>query len=387
MLKMIKYNLKKRSLLILITTIIALAVCVALFINEDFLREYYIYNNNAYNYGYNVTGPSEGPLIYITIIACILCTIIPILEFSFKMSKVSIDQMYSIPIKRDKLYIAKFISGFIEILIPVLSCYIFCLLKVLSTDHMYNLIYFLPYLGCLLFFMFILYSTIAFFYTRGNTVVDGIMNVLFIIFLFEIFVAVMENVFRVPYPNTFINAYFDSGYSFLYSPICLVTNIFNNKLSIDALIKIFGNDMQGNYYLSRVTLVESEIVSIVFFTVVGIISSILFVKLNKEDKAEDSMQISNSWFSYKTMIPLYFSMVCLIMCENSELIGFIFLFVGVYVAYVIYRRTMKIKKWDMIVIGICFISMVIIYVLYENLKPTPIYEQIYYDMFKCLLKR
>ena len=56
------------------------------------------------------------------------------------------------------------------------------------------------------------------------------------------------------------------------------------------------------------------------------------------------MQISNSWFSYKTMIPLYFSMICLNMCDGAELLSFIFLFVGTYVAYIIFRRSLKIKK-------------------------------------------
>lgn len=385
MLKMIKYNLKKRSLLILITTIIALVIGVALFIDEDFLRSYFIYTNKTYDDGYNVTGPSESPLMYITIVACVLCTIIPILEFSFKMNKISVDQMYSLPIKRDKLFISKYISGFIEILIPVLSCYIFCLLKVLSVDHMYNLIYFLPYLGCLLFFMFLLYSTIAFFYTRGNTIVDGIMNILFIVFLFAVMFAVLNNVFRLPYPNTFIGTHFESTDSYLYSPVVFVTNIFNSKLSYDALEEIFKGAI--NYYPDRIVLEKHEIISIIVFSIIGMVSSILFVKLNKEEKAENSMQVSNSWFSYKTMIPAYFSMVCLLMCESLELIGFIFLFVGVYVAYVIYRRTMKIKKWDMIITGICFVSMIIIYILYDNLKLEYIQEGItYYDMFKCLLK-
>lgn len=368
MLKMIKYNLKKRTLLILITTIVVLAIGFAMFIGNDFLREYYIYTDQSYNQGHEVIGPDTSPIMFITVIACILCTIIPVIEFSFKMSKVNIDQMYSLPIKRDKLYIAKFISGFIEILIPVLSCYIFCLLKILSTDHMYNLIHLLPYLGCLLFFMFILYATIVFFFTRGNTVVDGIMNILFIIFLFAILIEVMDDVFRLPYPyrDTFIGTYFDSGLSFLYSPIVFVTNIFNNKLSFEALTEIFKDGV--NRSPGRIILETPEIVSIIMFSLIGIVSSILLIKLNKEDKAENSMQVSNSWFSYKTMIPIYFSMICLVMCENSELVGFIFLFVGTYVAYVIYRRTLKIKKRDIIVIGICFVSMIIIYILYENYK-------------------
>jgi hypothetical protein len=141
---------------------------------------------------------------------------------------------------------------------------------------------------------------------------------------------------------------------------------FNNKLSFEALTEIFKDGV--NRSPGRIILETPEIVSIIMFSVIGIVSSILLIKLNKEDKAENSMQVSNSWFSYKTMIPIYFSMICLTMCENSELVGFIFLFVGTYVAYVIYRRTLKIKKWDIIVIGICFVSMIIIYILYENYK-------------------
>jgi hypothetical protein len=112
---MIKYNLKNRTLLILITTIVFLAIGFALYIDGDFLRYYHFYNRVT-NQSFNVIGPDSSPILFITIMACILCTIIPVIEFSFKMSKISIDQMYSLPIKREKLYMAKFISGFIEIL-------------------------------------------------------------------------------------------------------------------------------------------------------------------------------------------------------------------------------------------------------------------------------
>ena len=74
MLKMIKYNLKKRSLLILITTIVVLAIGFATYASDDFLKRIYI---KEYE---NVYGPDQSPMMFITIIACILCTIIPILE-------------------------------------------------------------------------------------------------------------------------------------------------------------------------------------------------------------------------------------------------------------------------------------------------------------------
>ena len=364
MLKMIKYNLKNRTLLILITTIVFLAIGFALYLGDDFLKYFYFYNRVT-DQSFDVIGPDSSPILFITIMACILCTIIPVIEFSFKMSKISIDQMYSLPIKREKLYMAKFISGFIEILIPVSVVFIFCLLKVLFSNHMYETIYFLPYFVCLILFMFFLYSTITFFFTRGNTVIDGIINIVLIIFVVELFSSTIDSLL---WGN--IRNYFDSGSCYLYSPISIISELFDNKLSAEAINKL--HTMYSEYfYTERVTLTTYEIVSVIIFILIGIASTILFVVLNKKDKAEDSMQVSNSWFSYKVFIPVYMSLISLLMMDGSELIGFVFLFVGTYIAYVIYRRSLKIKKWDIIVPVICFVSMMIIYIVIENLKPNP----------------
>lgn len=364
MLKMIKFNLKNRTLLILITTVVFLAIGFALYLGDDFLKYFYFYNRLTDQH-FQVIGPDSSPIIFITIMACILCTIIPIIEFSFKMSKISIDQMYSLPIKREKLYLAKFISGFIEVLIPVCVVFIFCLLKVLFSNHMYETIYFLPYFACLILFMFFLYSTITFFFTRGNTVIDGIINVVLIIFVVELFSSTIDSML---WGN--IRNYFDSGSCYLYSPISIISELFDNKLSAEAINKL--HTMYDEYYYTvRVNLTTYEIVSVIIFILIGIGSTILFVLLNKKDKAEDSMQVSNSWFSYKVFIPVYMSLISLLMMDGSELIGFVFLFVGTYIAYVIYRRSLKIKKWDIIVPVICFVSMIIIYIVLDNLRPNP----------------
>ena len=364
MLKMIKYNLKNRTLLILITTIVFLALGFALYLGDDFLKYFYFYNRVT-DQSFDVIGPDSSPILFITIMACILCTIIPVIEFSFKMSKISIDQMYSLPIKREKLYMAKFISGFIEILIPVSVVFIFCLLKVLFSNHMYETIYFLPYFVCLILFMFLLYSTITFFFTRGNTVIDGIINIVLIIFVVELFSSTIDSLL---WGN--IRNYFDSGSCYLYSPISIISELFDNKLSAEAINKL--HTMYDEYYYTvRVNLTTYEIVSVIIFILIGIASTILFVVLNKKDKAEDSMQVSNSWFSYKVFIPVYMSLISLLMMDGSELIGFVFLFVGTYIAYVIYRRSLKIKKWDIIVPVICFVSMMIIYIVLDNLRPNP----------------
>lgn len=360
MLKMIKYNLKNRSLLIIISTIISLVIAFASFDYRSFLEYHWIYQIED-----TVIGPSDSPMGFITTMACIFATIIPLLEFSFKMKKINIDQMYSLPIKREKLYLAKFISGFIEILIPTCVIFIYCLLKVISTDHMYEMIYFLPYFGCLVFFTFILYSTITFFFTRANTVIDGIINVLSIILLFEVVVWCVDEVFDY---SISIN----NGSYFLYSPISILTAFFNDKLSIKALTEIYA---KYNVEYNQVLFNSKDYIPIILFIIVGIASFVLFIFLNKTDKAEDSMQVSNSWFSYRTIIPLYFALFSLIMIKGEAmLISFIFLFVGAYIAYIVYRRTLKIKKWDILVIAIVFVASIIFVSIFDALTPKKVYE-------------
>ena len=56
----------------------------------------------------------EGILSVYVISLGIGLAITPIVEFSFKMKKITIDQAYSLPIKREKLYLTRYIIGFLE---------------------------------------------------------------------------------------------------------------------------------------------------------------------------------------------------------------------------------------------------------------------------------
>ncbi|MBQ8293285.1 MAG: hypothetical protein IJX78_05745 [Bacilli bacterium] len=352
MLKMIKYNLKSRYLLIIISTVICFAIAFTSLLNEDFLQRYYV-GNNSYK-----IGPGSSPISMISVLACILCTIIPVIEFSFKMRKVNIDQMYSLPIKREKLYLAKFISGFIEILIPITITFVYCLLVVISNEHMFDLIYFLPYFGCLIVGMFILYSTITFAFTRTNTMLDGIINIFLYIFVFVLLI--MELRFYTDIEDVL---HFNSLY--LYSPISSITSYFELKLREQGLNSIG----KTSYY----KMIDGWIEANIFLGVIGVASFILFIVLNKRDKAEDSMQISNSWFSYKTLIPIYtFITILFVIDENVS--NFIFVFVGVYIAYVVFRRSLKIKKWDYIVFAIVFASTIIFHLIFEQDSSNIIYD-------------
>ena len=73
--------------------------------------------------------------------------------------------------------------------------------------------------------------------------------------------------------------------------------------------------------------------------------------LSDKEKAENSMDISSSWFSYKTFIPIY--IVYLSTDIGSEAIYIILIAIIGYIGYAIYRRSFKIKLCDIITMSVC----------------------------------
>lgn len=357
MLKMIKHYLKKRTLFIIVVSIFALLLSFVIVHNGNFVRTYYI-ENNVYR-----EGPADFPVGFITTMACVLCTLIPILELSFKMNKVSIDQMYSLPIKREKLFLVKYLVGLIEVLIPITIISVDCFLTVFFEEHMFELKYFFPYYLCLIGLSFVLYSTGAFFFTRGNTLVDGVINIAFISFFFVALSGTLNETIFYGTRRMFV----EENY-FTYSPLSLMANFFNKKMIEKSIISI------GYQYFNFPVFKWSNLIAIMVMVLVGLISFGLFIFLNKKDKAENCMQISNSWFSYRFMIPAYISMIIMIVGENITYETLIYILIGGFVAYLLYRRNLKFKKTDYLTFIICIVaSLIISYIASEINEPT-IYE-------------
>ena len=85
--------------------------------------------------------------------------ITPIVEFSFKMKKITMDQAYSLPIKREKLYLTRYIIGFLEIVVPFTLSYFISLLVIFPWANAYcNFLGFFAYYGMLLVAGFVVYS-------------------------------------------------------------------------------------------------------------------------------------------------------------------------------------------------------------------------------------
>jgi len=326
------YFLKKRLHVVLILSVIMITIISVALSNTNFIYEKPIWDAE-YNHIVRYQKVADNvPIAYLTVFACLLVSIVPIFEFSFKMKKISVDQQYSLPIKREKLYLTKYLVGLYEILIPLTIAYLWMILMIITKENLFNMGYIYLYYPILLFLSIVIYTIICFVYTRGNTVADGIMNIIFYIFLGFVFLMIF---YTWDLPIGDHNSYF-----FLYSPHTCANRIFRNLIE--------------NKTSTYKTI---DLISMLFYTVVAIIFFILFLILNKKEKSENSMQISESYFSYKTMIP-YYAIVCSAFSTDSALV-LAFVFTGAYILYATYKRSFKLAKKDLIKLVIIYITCII----------------------------
>ena len=101
MIGLLKYYIKKRAYVIGIISFIVILLAITLF-RDGYIRSYIDYMEQL------VEHPMNCPIVYYTVISLVLVTVVPLFEFSFKMRKVSVDEFYKFPIKREKLYLVKY---------------------------------------------------------------------------------------------------------------------------------------------------------------------------------------------------------------------------------------------------------------------------------------
>ena len=344
---MFKYYLKKRLPLFTIILGISLIITIVFIFSFNFIREYQITD------GTRVKTINSTGMIYLTTILLILCIFYPIYEFSFKMKRTSCDLFYSLPIKRNRLFITKYLLGLGQILLIFLINFIIIMITGIivfsnkdfynsSLKEMYNFNagYYFMYFGIMLILSTLLYSWNTFFFTRCNTIVDGVIN------MFISSIVLASAIFGVVTFLSKINGIDSSIFKSIY-PMD-----YANFVSLYGLtIQIEDLASSGKFYLS--------IVSIIITWTLCAIALVLFIILSKNEKAEDTGDVSNSYFSYKVFIPIF--IISLLMSSTN--LVFIAIIIGGYIGYVIFNKNFKLKKNDWIAyaisVGVGIIFMIV----------------------------
>ena len=296
--------------------------------------------------------PANPPIIAPTIIAAVLASIVPFIEFSFKMRKVNIDQYYSLPIKREKLYLSTYIFGFLEVIIPTSVSYLVSFISIYTKPSMFEAIYFLPYYFILVGITLVLYTIVTFIYTRNNTFADGLVNVILSMFVLCIVTGALNSALQACDVIDKNFMYLDSSWYILYSPHTYMSSMFG-ELLCDGYLSYYGANL------------NVALLSLSIFVVIGIVCFILFIKLIKTDKAESCSQISNSFISYRVMIPIY-TVSSMVLLRSTSIFVIILVSIAAFFLYVLYHRSFRFKKGSIITLIACCVVGLTLALIFEE---------------------
>lgn len=343
--KTIKYFLLKRRLFIgVVTGIVFLITAISVPGVRNFIVQYKDYD------GFWVARPLKIPFGTIVIAAALLSLFLPVYEMNYKMNKVVVDQIYSLPVTKEKYYLAKYIVGLIEITIPILVSTIYVLICILFSKHLYNLLYVLPFVLTLLIYSYAVFTISSFFFSRCNTIVDGLVNIGFVTFFITAFLSIFWSTIKVG------QGYVQTSEFILFTPFNNIFNIFDALMRKDAYETVIGDVFDKDLLFSRW-------IPIITYVVIGIGLFFLSIYIVKKDKAEDATQLSTSYFSYKVFIPAYVALLTILSySENGgiDLSYIVLIAIAGFVGYICYRRSVKIKKYDFIVLGSTLVAALII---------------------------
>lgn len=334
----LKKNLKTLGLLTAICTIIYVVV-------TSTSNLYYSYGTgDVYVPGQSNSGGIHNNSPQISIIYLLLgamCFVVPALMYSFKMNRRSADAFYSLPIKREKLYLVKTLVGLILVFVPYTVAYAAGFLCVALRENFYDLIWYLPgYFGGILFGLS-LYGVAAFSFSRANRVADGVIFIIFYV-LIGLLIGGLINKIQYEYDTPPYGV--ETNY---FTPIgCFIQ--FSETL--DFFIRDNRTMITIPPYSSGYTQWEAPMfISASLYAVAGF--ALLFL-LPRFDKGEDAEQYSDSWFGYRVMIPLYTAIGLIL--SGTDILYIILFSVAAIVMTIIYRRKALFswQYWVMIAAGV-----------------------------------
>ena len=298
-------------------------------------------------YNGKVTDTEDSLFFLPAVVLSIVAVLSAILEFVPFMNRRNLDALYSLPIDRRQMYLVHYITGFLSTLIAHTVSFFLVLFFWLPHHEYFALGYAIPLYFISIPCGFIMYAITVFLYTRGNTDADGSITVaLGGCSLFVISSALIE-LFNLRKPLIGI---FNSTSTFFWSPINDFTTAYQKMIDMDTY-RINGT--LRPYTLEEFYTNGETLSMIVIFLAIGIAATVGFFLTYHKKRVETIGEITNSWFSYRVMIPLYgFSLIIIL----NDVFWLVLSLALMIVGYVVYRRTYRLKRSDLIVLAayVCY---------------------------------
>ncbi len=341
--KYFTYELKRNLLPLAVFTAIACLICA-------------IFGATSRIAYQNTTGTLEAVNSVIsapTVILCILCTLVPVMQFSYRMEARSADLWLSLPVRREKLLLVRILAGLLLAFIPFTAAYWVQFVILACRENAFDLIHYLSFYAVSLPLGALLFGVNSFVFSRANTVWDGLAFLLGWSFLLAM---------PFLYLNTYVYSFWKyvSADAFItYAPLNYAAKWFDGLICGD--VQSFSEAA----YLFPVAAATGLAAYAGLFLCAG------------RDKAESAGQISDSPWGYKTLLPLYIFFFAACNSPDSGsmfwLLSALILVLG-FVLYVVYRRSFRLKKQDILLLLLAFAAGVALacfgaYVIADPIAP------------------
>ncbi len=335
------YELKKNAFTIGCLTLIAIII---------YALPRLTVNVNTSNAVYEIN------LAAISTIGGLLAVCVPVWLLNYRMKKRSVDLYYSLPISRTKILTVKLLLGLVAVFIPYTVAYwIGAFIYMAKFKEYINAVYFIPqYFGSLPA-IYCIYAMASFAFTRANNLMDGIVFIIFWSCAALLAAAVLNGLTDFKDSGGVSHSIFYSvDYFMPYAPLDLLTTHFTNLLR--------GSVNVYNYSTTRIINLVLAI-TITSLLTAGATAGLFITE--KHTKAENAEQISESMFGYKTMIP-FFTAGLLGLCDftyGSSMLIIVFVIVGMFLLTVLYKRTIKLGKNQLIIFGASIVAGIVLSIL------------------------
>lgn len=318
----------------------------------------------------------DSGLACYAVLLCVLCTVVPVMQFSYRMKQRSVDLWYSLPITRKQLVLVRTLAGLLLVFVPFTIAYwpgvaiVAMRSNELATSVRGFHFQYIHYLSCFAQMLLLgtcLFGVNAFLFTRGNSMFDGIFFILGWAILVPLFVVVLNDDFAFDFywqgasgRQTWVNSSLFFTYFFTYSPVAWTGAAFEKLITVGAF---FDNEFHF-------------MVTSILGVLEGVAAYLGLFLLADKDKSENVGQISSSRMGYKVLLPaLEAGVIALIIVsvgwgwfDWNTAFYLVLVALCALAFYFAYRRSFRLKLSDILSVILAFVAGLLFVLLLSGIS-------------------
>lgn len=298
------------------------------------------------------TGGGNSGIGTVTIFIAIAAILVPMLEIYQLTQRRTLDLVFALPVTKKQLAIAHFLSGLVQYAVIGTATYVASIVAIAAKNPTlvardtlpYNIGWTFPLFLLTLLGGVIIYSVVMFLFSQGNTAADGAVFAFGAPCGFLLLCFYLDEMISSYYA---LNLRMDGSIIDLANPF---THLFGAYDFFCCLIEPERNDVYNG-------MSAMNTASCVLWCILGIAAFFGFVYHVKNYRAEKAGGVSDSFFGYRVLIPLYGCILIAMNGSDIDLLFLTFVIVAMAVAYFVYRRSFRIKYADIACMVFAFLTV------------------------------